>query len=144
MAWTLFDNFRLKMMNGNAINFGASGDTLKVMITTNTYVPDQANHDFKDDVTNEVSGTGYTAGGAALASKTLNLASGVVTFDAADQTISQNAGGFSNGRKLVLYKDTGTPSTSPLIAYHSHNADFGNVAGDLTLQWDSLGILTSP
>ena len=144
MAWTLYDNFRLKMMNGNAVNFSTSGDTIKVAITTSSYTVDQAAHDFFNDVTNEVSGDGYTAGGTALGSKTLNLSSGTVTFDAADQTYTQEAGGFSNGRRLVMYKDTGNAATSPLIAYHSEASDFGNVAGDLTLQWDSLGIITSP
>jgi hypothetical protein len=144
VAWTLYDNFRLGMMNGNAINFATAGDTIKIAITTSAYTVDQALHDFFNDITNEVSGTGYTAGGTALASKTLNLSSGTVTFDAADQTYTQNAAGFSTGRRLIMYKDTGTASTSRLIAYHSEASDFGNVAGDLTLQWDSLGIITSP
>lgn len=145
MAWTLYDNFRLRMMNGNAVNFTTGGDTIKIAVTTATYTPNAATHDFFDDITNEVTGTNYTAGGAALASKTLNLASGTVTFDAADQTILQNAGGFTTGRRLIMYVDTaGAASTDPLIAFHSEASDFGNVAGDLTFQWDALGILTSP
>ncbi|MGB8275587.1 MAG: hypothetical protein WCF16_10010, partial [Alphaproteobacteria bacterium] len=80
MAWVLFDNFRLAAMNGNAVDLDT--DTLKVMLTTATYSPNQATHDFKDDVTNEVSGTNYTAGGAALGTQTVTLSSGTVTFDA--------------------------------------------------------------
>jgi hypothetical protein len=38
----------------------------KTMLTTVTYVPNQDTHDFKDDVTNEITGTGYTAGGVAI------------------------------------------------------------------------------
>lgn len=45
-------------------------DTIKVMLTTSTYTPNADTHDYKDDVTNEVTGTGYTAGGATLAFKT--------------------------------------------------------------------------
>lgn len=45
-------------------------DTIKLMLTTSSYSPDYGAHDYKDDVTNEVSGTNYTAGGATLASKT--------------------------------------------------------------------------
>lgn len=145
MALTLYDNFRLKMMNGNAINFATAGDTIKVAFTTVTYSPTQATDSFwSTPQTNEVSGTNYTAGGSALASKTLNLASGTVTFDAADVTFTQNAAGFSNGQIVVLYKDTGTASTSPLIAYDNRGASFGNVAGDLTVQWNASGIITSP
>ena len=46
-------------------------DTIKVMLTTSLYTPDQDTHDFKNDVTNEVTGTGYTAGGQALTNKTV-------------------------------------------------------------------------
>lgn len=36
--------------------------TVKVMLETSSYTPDK-DHDFRDDVTNEVTGTGYSAGG---------------------------------------------------------------------------------
>ena len=144
MAWVLFDNFRLKMMDGNALNFAAAGDTLKVSIHTVTYTPVQATDDFHDDATNEVTGTNYTAGGDTLASKTLVLASGTVTFDAADSSFLQSAGGFANGRHLILYDDTGVEATSKLIAFHTEGSDFGNVAGDLTLEYDANGLITSP
>lgn len=44
-----------------------SGDTtVKCMLTTSAYTPDQDTHENKGQVTNEVSGSGYTAGGATL------------------------------------------------------------------------------
>jgi hypothetical protein len=55
-------------------------DTIKVALTTSTYVPDIDVHDFFNDVTNEVTGTGYTAGGATLATPTL-------TYDTASDQI---------------------------------------------------------
>lgn len=45
-------------------------DTIKIMLTTSAYTPDFDAHDYKNDVSNEVSGTGYSAGGATLGSKT--------------------------------------------------------------------------
>jgi hypothetical protein len=45
--------------------------------------------DLFNDVTNEVTGTGYTAGGAALGSKTLANTNNVVKFDAAALTAVQ-------------------------------------------------------
>jgi hypothetical protein len=39
------------------------------MLVTSAYTPDQDAHDFRDDVTNKVSGTGFTASGQALANK---------------------------------------------------------------------------
>ncbi len=115
-------------------------DTIKAAITTNTYSVNQDTHDFFDDVTNEVSGTNYSAGGSTLASVTVTRSTGTVTFDAADVTISQSGAGFSNGRKVVIYKSTGTASTSRLFSVFTADADFGNVAGDLTIQWNASGI----
>jgi len=46
-------------------------DTIKVMLCTSAYTPNADTHVFKSDVTNEISGTGYTATGVALASPTV-------------------------------------------------------------------------
>lgn len=120
--------------------FDLDTDTMKAAIATNTYSVNQDTHDFFDDMTNEVSGTGYAAGGSTLASVTVTRSTGTVTFDAADVTISQNAAGFSNGRKVVIYRSTGSAATSRLFSVFTADADFGNVAGDLTIQWNASGI----
>lgn len=122
--------------------FDLDTDTIKVAGATNTYTPNQDTHDFFDDVTNEVSGTGYTAGGATLGSVTVARSSGTVTFDAADVVWTQNAAGFSNARKFPIYRSTGVASTSRLFSYVTADADVGNVTGDLTLQWSASGIAT--
>jgi len=49
------------------------------MLTTSSYSPAKDTHDFKDYVTNEVTGTGYSAGGATLGSKTLTAGSDRLT-----------------------------------------------------------------
>ena len=126
----VYNQFKLKQFNGNAIDLDT--DTIKVMIVTNAYVPSQA-HDFKDDITNEVSGTNYVAGGTAIAGVTLALDGNTVEWIHSDIDWTQSASGFSNGRTFVWYKDTGAAATSPLIMYMQEAADFGNVAGTLTL-----------
>ncbi|MGB8274058.1 MAG: hypothetical protein WCF16_02180 [Alphaproteobacteria bacterium] len=143
MAWVLYDKFR-KAQFDQVDGVDLDTDTLKIMLTTSVYSPAQATDGYKSDVSNEVSGTNYTAAGAALSGKTVTLASGTVTFDANDVTWLQSATGFSNARKAVLYKDTGVATTSRLIAYADFGADKGNVSGDLTLQMDAAGIITSP
>jgi hypothetical protein len=125
----------------NAV-FDLDTDTIKVSGHTNTYTVDQDTHDFFNDVTNEVSGTNYTAGGATLGSVTLTRSTGTVTFDSADVVWTQSAGGFSTGRKFVIYKSTGTASTSRLFSVVTADADVGNVTGDLTIAWNAAGIAT--
>jgi hypothetical protein len=133
MGWVIYDNAKLLQMTGSAFNFDTSGDTLKVMLCTSAYSPNQTTHTTKADVTNEVSGSNYTARGAALASKTATIASHVFKFDCADITWLQHATGFSNARIAVCYKDSGADNTSPLVAYYDLVSDRGNVAGDLVL-----------
>lgn len=148
-----YHKFLLTQMNGGTDTTGGSTsgaarvidfdtDTIKGMLVTNTYVPSATAHATKASITNEVTGTGYTAGGATLASPTVVDSAGTITFDAADITWAQNAAGFSNARYMVIYKDTGTAATSTLVGYIDFGADKGNVAGDLIIQFNASGIFT--
>ena len=114
-------------------------DTIKLALTTSSYTPDQDTHDYFDDVTNEVSGTGYTAGGATLTSKTIANTENVTKVDAADVTWSSST---ITARICVLYMDTGTASTSPLIGYCNFGEDKSSENGNFTVQFDSDGIFT--
>lgn len=60
MANGMFASAFLKTLN-KEIDFDT--DTIKAMLCAAGYTPDLDAHDYKNDVTNEVTGTGYTAGG---------------------------------------------------------------------------------
>jgi hypothetical protein len=98
-------------------------DTFKLILVTSAYTPDQALHDFRDDLgANEASGgSGYPAGGFTLASLSLALSSLTVNWDAAD--ISQAiVGGPFAFRYGVFYKARGgAASADELVGY----VDFG-------------------
>ena len=126
----VYPQFKLKQHNGNGINLASA--TIKVMIVTSAYTFSNA-HQFRSDITNEVSGTNYTAGGTAISGVTLGLSGGTVQWIFNDITWLQSAGGFSTGRQFVWYEDTGTAATSKLIMCQTEASDFGNVAGDLIL-----------
>ncbi len=116
-------------------------DTIKVMLTTLTYVPNQDTHDYKDDVTNEVTGTGYTAGGETLASKTVTYtaATNKHVLDAADVTWSAST---ITARIAVIYDSTpATDATRPLMGYQDFITDKSSDAGDFTIQWDAAGLI---
>lgn len=59
----------VKILTDTSIDL--DGDTWKAMLTTSTYTPNRSTHNYKDDVTNEVTGTGYTAGGTTMTSVTV-------------------------------------------------------------------------
>lgn len=122
---------------GASINFAS--DTIKVALATSSYTPNQSTHDFFDDVTNEVTGTGYTAGGATLASKTAATSSLVLTLDAADPSWATST---ITARYAIVYKSTGTASTSPLISYIDFGADVVSTGGTFTITLDALGLVT--
>jgi hypothetical protein len=94
--------------------------TIKGMLATSSYVPNQDTHRFKSDITNEVVGTGYTAGGQTVAGKTTTYvsATNAGVMDCNDLSWATST---ITARYLIFYKDTGTASTSPLISY----VDFG-------------------
>lgn len=115
-------------------------DTIKVMLATSTYTPNQDTHDFVNDVTNEVSGTGYTAGGATLGSKTVVYtgASNKLVLDAADT--SWTTATFT-ARYAIVYKDTGTASTSPIMGTVDFGGDQTVTAATFSIVWDADGVL---
>lgn len=115
-------------------------DTIKVTLHTSTYTPNQDTHDFADDLTNELStGSGYTAGGVTLASKS-------VSYDTSTNEARLIAGNAAwtnlsaTFRYAVVWKDTGTAGTSPLLGYVDLGAT--TIAGtNFTLTPDATGWL---
>jgi len=115
-------------------------DTIKVALCTSTYTPSQTTHDYFDDITNEVTGTGYTAGGATLGSKTVGTSGTTTfTFDAADTVWSTAT---ITARYAIVYCSTGTASTSALIGYIDFGADVSSTAANFTITWNASGIFS--
>lgn len=145
--FNLYDKFRQKQASGSG-SVNLSSLTVKCMIVTAGYSPNQNTHDFRDDLgATEVSGTGYTAGGNTCGSPTNSVdGSGNVTVDFADPaTWTVNAAGFSNGRRAVFYVARGgLSSADELIGYSDDfGADKGNVDGDFTIAINASGLFTS-
>ena len=116
-------------------------DIIKVMLTTSTYVPAQDTDDYKNDVTNEVTGTGYTATGEALTSKTVTYTAGTNkhVLDAADTTWATST---ITARIAVIYDSSpATDPTRPLISYQDFITDQSSSGGDFTIQWNASGII---
>jgi hypothetical protein len=113
MASFVYDSVLNDVVNGD-LDFGA--DSFKIMLVTSSYTAVKATHNRRDDVTNQITGTGYTAGGAAIvctltddtAKKILTFAStswATATFTAAGAVIYKARGGASSADELVAYLD---------------------------------------
>lgn len=119
-------------------------DTIKVALVGSGYTPNQDTHDYWDDVSaNEVTGTGYTAGGITLANKTVgyNAGTNVTKFDADD--VSWTASTIT-ARYAVIYNDTpASASDKSLIAYVDFGSNQSSTNGTFALVWDAAGIFTT-
>lgn len=138
MANAKYNSFKTALQKG-AVNLET--DSIKCMLVSSAYTPNIDTHNFLSDVTGEVTGTGYTAGGQALATKSVteDATNDLAKFDAADVTWAAST---ITARGAILYKDTGVATSSQLIAYFDFGTDQSSSNGDFTVQWNASGILT--
>jgi hypothetical protein len=117
MASFIYNSAIDDLANGN-IDFGA--DTFNLLLVTSSYTANKDTHVKRDDVTNEVSGTGYTAGGAATAcTVTKDTATDKVTLSFASVSFTEATITAAGG---VIYKTRGgTADADELVAF----IDFG-------------------
>lgn len=134
MADAKYNSFKGDIQKGLIL---LNSSTIQCMLVTSTYVPNIDTHTNKTHITNEVVGTGYTAGGKALVNKsvTVDTAGDLAKFDADDLVWTAST---ITARGAVLYKIT----TGELIAYFDFGTDKISSAGDFTVQWNASGILT--
>lgn len=138
---TIYNPFRKLVADGT---IDLNTDTLKLALVTNSYTPSTEHSVWVDASTYEVAaGAGYTTGGVALASVTLNRTAGVVTLDAANPSWTALTKTFRYG---VLYANvTRNAIVDPLILYMLFDATPADVvvAGvDWTITLAATGILT--
>jgi hypothetical protein len=120
-----------------------TSDTIKVSAHSSGYTPNQATDQFFTDASNELTtANGYTAGGATLGTKSATLTSLTTSLRAAATVWTPSAGQTLTVRYLVVRKDTGTGSTSPLLGYVDLGADTSATGAAFTVTWDATdGVL---
>ncbi len=120
----------------------AATDAWKLSLHTSSYTPNQDTHQYRSSLTNEVTGTGYTAGGATVGSIVVayNTGTNVLSIDGADVTWTSSS---ITARYAVLYDSTpSTDATRPLIGYVDFGADVTSTAANFAVVWDASGIAT--
>lgn len=116
-------------------------NTLKIMLTTSSWTPNQDTMEVKSDVTNEVVGTGYTAGGATLASVTITQTLNVVTLDAADAAWTVAT---ITARRAVIYDSTAAADADKaLICWIDFGQNEVSSGGTFTVQFAAGGIASA-
>lgn len=141
MANALYYSHRNGIQGSYATPVDLDADTIKFAAIDHADVtPDVATHDFLDDLSAGV----VDSLSAALASKTIGVV-GVGVFDAADLEPAWTAMTGDQFESLTMLKDTGTPGTSPLIAYWDTGVTglpFTPSGGDVNLVFAAGGIIS--
>jgi len=136
MASIIYNNFWNALCKGNV---DLDSDTFKVMLVTSSYTENKDTHTNRNNVTNEVSGTGYTAGGNTVTVTVQNV-------DTANDRQEITLGGTTwpnstiTARKAIYYKDTGNAATDILVACIDFGTDISTSAGTFTLNASTIRI----
>lgn len=135
MASGIYDDFKEDLMDGS-VDIASGGDTLYCALLDNSHAFTATDNVWGDVSANEISGTGYVANGAVLASQTVAVAANTATFDAADTEWTTAT---FTCYHAVIYDST---NTSSLIC----SIDFGGAqsvtAGTFTIEWNANGIIS--
>ncbi len=127
---TLTDTFLQDCLDGGH-NLGNGGNTLKIALYTSSASLGATTSAYS--ATNEVSGTGYTAGGATLSSQAVafDSSNNVAYFDAADPAFTTAT---ITARGALIYNNS---KSNASIAVLDFGSDFTSTAGTFTIQLPS-------
>jgi len=125
-------SFKQELLQGQH-NFTAStGHTFKLALYTSSATLDATTTDYS--VTNEVSGTGYTAGGGTLTNVTPTTSGTTAFTDFADLTFS-SATITANGALIYNTTTGGGSGTTDSVVVLAFGGDKTSTAGDFTIQF---------
>ena len=133
MASGVYYRFKANLMNKEV---DLEADTIKVALMDSSHSFSGAHNVWADVSANEISGTGYTASGAALANKAVTQAA-TTKFDADD--VEWTSSSFTAAHAVI--HDTSL-AASDLICSIDFGGDQTVANGTFTLQFDTDGIIT--
>lgn len=132
---SLIYNKALDAMAKGGIDFDT--DTFYAMLVTGSYTPNKDTDEFRDDVTNEVVGTGYVADGT-VAAVTVNRDDSNDRIDIALGAVSWPTSTIT-ARGAVYYKHRGGASSADeLVAYIDFGGNVSSTAGTFALSASTL------
>ena len=126
MANALYAKGKEKILSAS-INLPS--DTIKASLLSSSYTANLSTDEFWSTISANLLNSSQTLGSK-------SVTAGV--FDAADVTFTAVTSG-STVKAVVIWRDTGTPSTSPLLVYIDTITGFplATNGGDITVTWDN-------
>lgn len=124
----------------NTAGESAEDEDNKELMVTDSEVPDFTVHDFRADITAEVAGAGYAAGGVAVTTTEITLAAGLLTFDA-DNTVYPTVT-IVDAMAGVGFNNVGAAGTDQLVFLQDFVTAASSTAANFTIQHAGGGIWT--
>ena len=117
------------------VDVGSGGDTIKVALMTNSHAFTNTDDVWGDVSANEISGAGYTAGGATLGGQAVTEAT-ATKWDGDDTAWTSAT--FSAWHCVIV----DITNTSSLICSIDFGGEQAVASGTFTIQWNAAGIIT--
>lgn len=130
MASIIYDSFLADLAAGSC----TTASTYKAMLVSSSYSEDRGAHSKRSSITNEISGTGYTAGGASVTvSASLNTTTHKLTLTIGAVSWASSS---ITARKLIVYRARGGASSADeLVACIDNGTDL--VSSSSTMTWNA-------
>ena len=125
-------SFKQGLLQGQHDFTASTGHTFKLALYTSSATLDATTTDYS--ATNEVSGTGYTAGGGTLTNVTPTTSGTTAFTDFADLTFS-SATITANGALIYNTTTGGGSGTTDSVVVLAFGGDKTSTAGDFTIQF---------
>jgi hypothetical protein len=129
----------IDVLDATQLAIDTSLTTHKIAMYTNTLTPNFSS-DSAYSATNEVTGTGYTAGGQVVVSPTTTESpTGTIMYDLGDQIWASPT--TVTARGAIEYADA-LAGNNLMFAWTFGGSDIVSTAGTFTIAWNSLGAAT--
>lgn len=131
----------LEKMLIDTLGQSIEAETHKGLLVEDGYTHNYDTHDFRNDITNEVTGTNYTAGGTTLTTTEVTVGSpsaGVLKYDHDDPQWASST--IANAMALIGYTNVGASTTDQLVYLLDFVTAVSTTAGLLLVQIHSNGV----
>lgn len=121
-----------------------TGTTHVLKVALSNTAPNASTHTIRSNITELSTSGGYTSGGVSVGTITGSQTSGTFTLIGGTDPVFTATTGFGPFRYAILYNDTPTSPTDPLIGWWDYGSSISLAASEtFTVDLDqALGILT--
>jgi hypothetical protein len=132
-------HFKYNAYCGKISDLSSGSTVLKAILVTSAYTPDLVNHDNYTDITDEITGTGYTAGGVTLANVSFTISGNILTLDVDDPEWPDST--LTAARMIILDATPAADANKKLVCVCNFGANKSTTNKRFRVRFHLSGIL---